>query len=36
VVRGVESPADIGDDSRRNRVLIPVFSGNRIEIRPLD
>lgn len=34
-VRGVESPADIGYDSRRHRVLIPVFTGNRIEIRPL-
>jgi len=35
VVRGVESPADIGYDSRRDRVLIPLFNKNRIEIRPL-
>ncbi len=28
------SPADIGLDTRRNRVLIPIFQGNRIEVRP--
>ncbi|HEX6308637.1 MAG TPA: SMP-30/gluconolactonase/LRE family protein [Longimicrobiales bacterium] len=33
VVENVEAPADIGYDSRRHRVLIPLFSGNRIEIR---
>jgi hypothetical protein len=33
VVENVESPADIGWDARRQRVLIPVFNGNRIEIR---
>lgn len=32
---GVESPADIGHDTRRHRVLIPIFQGNRVEIRPL-
>ncbi|MBI4542500.1 MAG: SMP-30/gluconolactonase/LRE family protein [Gemmatimonadetes bacterium] len=35
VVRGVEAPADIGYDTRRSRILIPVFTGNRVEIRPL-
>jgi sugar lactone lactonase YvrE len=30
----VPSPADIGYDSRRNRVLIPVFTENRVVIRP--
>jgi hypothetical protein len=32
---GIPSPADIGYDSRRGRLLIPVFTGNRIEVRPL-
>ncbi len=32
VITGVPSPADIGYDAKRNRVLIPVFSGNRVEI----
>ena len=31
-IQGVPSPADIGYDAKRNRVLIPVFMGNRIEI----
>jgi sugar lactone lactonase YvrE len=35
VVQNVESPADIGYDSRRNRVLIPLFTQNRVEIRGL-
>jgi sugar lactone lactonase YvrE len=35
VVHGVPSPADIGFDSRRRRLLIPVFTHNRIEVRPL-
>lgn len=30
-----ESPADIGYDTRRNRVLIPLFQANRVEVRPL-
>jgi sugar lactone lactonase YvrE len=34
LVHPVPSPADIGFDSKRDRILIPVFSGNRIEIRP--
>lgn len=33
VVENVEAPADIGWDSRRHRLLIPLFNGNRIEIR---
>ena len=33
LIAGVPSPADIGYDSRRERVLIPVFQGNRLEIR---
>ncbi|MFO7261048.1 MAG: hypothetical protein DIU52_007815 [bacterium] len=32
-VDDVESPADIGFDRQRNRVLIPIFNGNRLEIR---
>jgi streptogramin lyase len=34
-VHGVPSPADIGYDSRRHRLLIPSVLTNRIEIRPL-
>ena len=33
VVENVEAPADIGWDTRRHRLLIPLFNGNRIEIR---
>jgi hypothetical protein len=32
VIKGVPSPADIGYDAKRNRLLIPIFTGNRIEI----
>ena len=32
VITGVPSPADIGYDGKRKRVLIPVFTGNRLEI----
>jgi hypothetical protein len=32
VITGVPSPADIGYDAKRKRVLIPIFSGNRVEI----
>ena len=35
VVTGVESPADIGFDTKRKRILIPVFLQNRVEIRNL-
>ena len=33
LIAGMPSPADIGYDSRRERVLIPLFQGNRLEIR---
>lgn len=32
VITGVPSPADIGYDAKRRRVLIPIFTGNRVEI----
>ena len=32
VITGVPSPADIGYDGKRKRVLIPIFTGNRVEI----
>ncbi len=32
VISGVPSPADIGYDAKRNRVLIPVFTGDRVEV----
>ena len=32
IITGVPSPADIGYDAKRNRILIPVFTGNRVEI----
>lgn len=32
---GLPTPADIGLDTRRNRLLIPSFQNNRVEIRPL-
>ncbi len=35
LVGGIPSPADIGYDARRGRVLIPVFTGDRVEVRPL-
>ncbi|HET8713298.1 MAG TPA: SMP-30/gluconolactonase/LRE family protein [Gemmatimonadales bacterium] len=31
-IKGVPSPADIGYDARRHRILIPSFTGNRVEI----
>jgi sugar lactone lactonase YvrE len=33
LARGIPSPADIGFDSKRDRVLVPVFTMNRIEIK---
>jgi sugar lactone lactonase YvrE len=36
VIDSVPSPADIGWDSRRNAVLIPVFTQNRVEVRGLE
>jgi sugar lactone lactonase YvrE len=32
VISGVASPADIGYDAKRHRILIPVFLANRVEI----
>lgn len=32
LISGVASPADIGYDAKRNRILIPVFMANRMEI----
>jgi sugar lactone lactonase YvrE len=32
VITGVPSPADIGYDAKRNRILIPIFTGDRVEI----
>ena len=32
IIAGVPSPADIGYDAKRNRVLIPILTGNRVEI----
>jgi sugar lactone lactonase YvrE len=32
LITGVPTPADIGYDAARNRLLIPVFSGNRVEV----
>ncbi|MBR9990661.1 MAG: SMP-30/gluconolactonase/LRE family protein [Gemmatimonadetes bacterium] len=35
VVEGLEAPADLGWDTRRHLLLIPLFNGNRIEIREI-
>ncbi|WEJ63533.1 SMP-30/gluconolactonase/LRE family protein [Thiomicrorhabdus lithotrophica] len=35
VVDGLESPADLGLDTKRNRVLIPLFKGNKLVIQPI-
>ena len=32
VVTGVASPADIGIDTKRNRLLVPIFTGDRVEV----
>jgi sugar lactone lactonase YvrE len=32
VITGVPSPADIGYDAQRNRVMVPIFTGNKVEI----
>jgi len=32
LISGVPGPADIGYDAKRNRLLIPVLPGNRVEI----
>jgi hypothetical protein len=31
----VKSPADIGWDNKRKRVLIPIFQGNSVILQPL-
>ena len=36
VVEGVQSPADIGWDSNRKRLLIPSFMGNNVVLHPLE
>lgn len=36
VVDGMTSPADIGYDSRREYLLIPLFTVNRVEVREID
>lgn len=36
VIENVESPADIGWDSKRHRVLIPLFNGNAVHIEAVD
>jgi len=35
VVENVKSPADIGYDTKRKRVLIPIFQGNSVILQPL-
>jgi len=35
VVQNMKAPADIGYDSRRNRVLVPMFMDNKLVIHPL-
>ena len=32
LISGVPSPADFGYDAKRNRLLIPILTGNRVEI----
>ena len=32
IITGVPSPADFGYDAKRNRLLIPIVTGNRVEI----
>jgi hypothetical protein len=35
VIGGLDEPADIGFDTKRSRLLIPLFGKNTVEIRPL-
>ena len=35
IIQNVQSPADIGWDAQRRRVLIPLFMGNRLEFHPV-
>ncbi|CAN5229767.1 hypothetical protein BH23GEM2_BH23GEM2_25060 [soil metagenome] len=32
LITGVPAPADIGVDTRRNRVAVPLFMDNRVEL----
>jgi len=32
VATGVPSPADIGVDTKRNRLLVPIFTGDKVEV----
>jgi sugar lactone lactonase YvrE len=32
LITGVPSPADIGYDAKRHRVLVPILTGNRVEV----
>ena len=36
VVENVKSPADIGYDTKRHRLLIPIFQGNTVIIQPME
>ena len=35
LIANIQSPADIGYDQKRDRVLIPLFQGNQVKIQPL-
>jgi hypothetical protein len=35
LITGVESPADLGYDAKRKRILIPLFTKNSVEIHPM-
>ena len=35
-IENVQSPADIGWDSKRKRVLIPLFQGNTVILHPFE
>lgn len=35
LVAGLNGPADIGFDAKRQRVLIPIFKGNAVQVQPL-
>lgn len=36
VVEGLDAPADIGFDSKRNLILVPHFNENRVTLQPLE
>jgi sugar lactone lactonase YvrE len=35
-IENVKSPADIGIDTKRSLLLVPLFEGNRVEMHPLE